>query len=214
MTRLILVCSLFAFEIAAGSLLAAPLFAQDSAPPPDARPGPVTRLEVWQAVVAELRDRGLKEPQLPRMEDLDLPVALPALAGRHLRVASACWDEGPDRAQFRLECSEPGQCLPFLVYVRGEGKSNAGARTGLCGLAPDAHPPLGSRLAPKAAPKPAMRAGDRGTAVYVSDRLRITASVTCLERGGEGDVIRVRNQDGEVFRARISGPALLEAVPQ
>jgi len=30
----------------------------------------------------------------------------------------------------------------------------------------------------------------------------------------EGEVIRVRGQDGYVFRARISGPGLLEALPQ
>jgi len=59
-----------------------------------------------------------------------------------------------------------------------------------------------------------VRAGDRATAVFLSARLRISASVTCLERGREGEVIRVRNEDGQVFRARISGPALLEAVPQ
>jgi flagella basal body P-ring formation protein FlgA len=59
-----------------------------------------------------------------------------------------------------------------------------------------------------------VRAGDRATAVFASDRVRIAASVTCLERGREGEVIRVRGEDGQVFRARISGPARLEAVPQ
>jgi flagella basal body P-ring formation protein FlgA len=42
----------------------------------------------------------------------------------------------------------------------------------------------------------------------------MTASVTCLERGRQGEVIRVRAPDGHIFRARISGPALLEALPQ
>lgn len=62
--------------------------------------------------------------------------------------------------------------------------------------------------------QPTMRAGDQATAVLRSERLRISARVTCLERGREGEVIRVRNQDGEVFRARISGPALVEALAQ
>ncbi len=70
--------------------------------------------------------------------------------------------------------------------------------------------PGGSR--PK--PIPVVRAGERATAVFLADRLRMTASVTCLERGNEGEIIRVRSQDGHVFRARISGPALLEALPQ
>ncbi len=201
----------FVFAMAAGSLLSARLSAEESSTPPDTRRTPVTRQEVWQAVVAELHERGLSESQLPRIEDLDLPVALPAVAGRKLRVSSACWDEGPERTQFRLECGEPGQCLPFLVYVHVHNR-DAGARAGSC------RPESESRPAPEAPLKslanPTVRAGDRATAVFLSARLRISASVTCLERGREGEVIRVRGEDGQVFRARISGPALLEAVPQ
>jgi flagella basal body P-ring formation protein FlgA len=59
-----------------------------------------------------------------------------------------------------------------------------------------------------------VRAGDRAVAVFLTNRLRMTASVTCLEHGREGEVIRVRSQDGHIFRARISGPALLEVLPQ
>jgi hypothetical protein len=201
----------FVFAIAAGSLLSARLSAEEARTPADTGPTPVTRQEVWQAVVAELRQRGLSEPQLPRIEDLDLPFALPALAGRQLRVSSACWDEGPERTQFRLECGEPGQCLPFLAYVHVQNR-DAGARAGSCRLESPSHPAPEAPVKPLA--KPAVRAGDRATAVFLSARLRISASVTCLERGREGEVIRVRNEDGQVFRARISGPALLEAVPQ
>jgi flagella basal body P-ring formation protein FlgA len=50
--------------------------------------------------------------------------------------------------------------------------------------------------------------------VFVSSGFRMTASVTCLERGREGEIIRVRGLDGHIFRARVSGPALLEALPQ
>ena len=199
------------FAIAAGSPLSARLSAEESRTPADTRPTPVTRQEVWQAVVAELRQRGLPEPQLPRIEDLDLPVALPALAGRKLRVSSACWDEGPERTQFRLECGEPGQCLPFLAYVHVQNR-DAGTRAGSCRLEAPSRPAPEAPVKPLE--KPAVRAGDRATAVFLSARLRISASVTCLERGREGEVIRVRNEDGQIFRARISGPALLDAVPQ
>jgi len=201
----------FVFAIAAGSLLSTRLSAEEARTPADTGPTPVTRQEVWQAVVAELRRRGLSEPQLPQIEDLDLPFALPALAGRQLRVSSACWDEGPERTQFRLECGEPGQCLPFLAYVHVQNR-DAGARAGSCRQESPSRPAPEAPVKPLA--KPAVRAGDRATAVFLSARLRISASVTCLERGREGEVIRVRNEDGQVFRARISGPALLEAVPQ
>src|ERR1700675_161601 len=108
---------LFAFGIILSSVLLAKLSA--GLPAKESRTPPTTamRQEVWQAVLAELQREGLQEEHLPRIEDLDLPGALPLLAGRRLRVSSACWDEGPRRTQFRLECVAPGQCLPFLVYV-------------------------------------------------------------------------------------------------
>jgi hypothetical protein len=243
-TRSIFARFLFAFGIVLGSLLFAGISAgisaglstqvlagasgEESRPPPGMPPTAATRQEVWQAVVAELQREGLSEQRLPRIEDLELPGALPALAGRRLHVSSACWDEGPRRTQFRLECGEPGQCLPFLVYLHNpylhnvylhnhvhnyvREDQNASARAESC--RPASEPRRAPEVSPKPSPKPGLRAGDRATAVFLSNRLRMTASVTCLERGREGEVIRVRSEDGHVFRARISGPARLEVLPQ
>ncbi len=209
--RWMLASFLIGFALAAVSLLAAEDRTESRAAPSTAQPSAVTRQEVWQAIVADLHERGFSAPQTSPIEDLDLPVALPAMAGRKLRVASACWDDGADRTQFRLECAEPGQCLPFLAYVhvRIEGE---GARAGSCRLKSELRPVAKAPL--KDLAKPTVHPGDRATAVFLSARLRISASVTCLERGREGEIIRVRGEDGQVFRARISGPALLEAVPQ
>jgi len=216
-TRLLLACG-----IVSGAWLPATLLAEESRPRPAAPTAPVTRQEVWQTVAAELRGRGLSEEQLPPVENLDLPVAVPAFAGRTLRVSSACWDAGSRRTQFRLECGAPGQCLPFLAYIHGnvhnqdDGNADAVARAVPCRQAspPRPAPQAAPQSAPKPTPKPTVRAGDLATAVLVAAGLRMTASVTCLEPGREGEVIRVRGQDGYVFRARISGPALLEALPQ
>jgi hypothetical protein len=98
------------------------------------------------------------------------------------------------------------------VYLHDDGKADRGARAASCREESEARPALGG--AAKPLPKPAVHAGDKATVVFRSESVRISASVTCLDRGREGEVIRVRNQDGEVFRARISGPARLEAVPQ
>ncbi|MGB8013637.1 MAG: flagella basal body P-ring formation protein FlgA, partial [Terriglobales bacterium] len=131
-------------------------------------------------------------------------------------VSSACWDEGSRRAQFRLECGEPGQCLPFLVYLRNYVRDSVAvdvsALSASCRVRL-VRPSLVS-AAVAAALKPTVRPGDRAMAVLVADRFRMTASVTCLERGREGDVIRVRASDGHIFRARVSGPGRLEALPQ
>jgi Chaperone for flagella basal body P-ring formation len=217
MTRWLLGRVLFASAIAIGSLLSA----EDAPTARDGQSNQITRQEVWQAATAALRERGFREPQLPRLDDVDLPVEIPALAGHKLRVASACWDQGAQRTQFRMECSEPGQCLPFLAYIHNirvadlrtdEPGSGSSAFASSCGLASESHPAPGAL--PKSIAEPTLRPGDRATTVFASGVLRITASVTCLDRGRPGDVIRVRNEDGEIFRARISGPARLEAVEQ
>jgi hypothetical protein len=181
------------------------------------------RQEVWKMVVTELRKKGFSDQQLPRAGDLDMPMTLPSLAGekpgQKLRVASVCWDDGPRRTQFRLECSASGECLPFLVYLRSEIPAEVPSE--VLGST-DRHPEawFESCRLPSSHPAPVdsarldVRQGDRATAVFVTTRLRMTASVTCLERGREGEVIRVRAADGHVFRARVSGPNRLEALPQ
>jgi hypothetical protein len=161
---------------------------------------PLTREEIHRAVADELRKQGLREEQLPRIEDVELPAVLSAAADRTLRVASVRWAADRMRAQFRLECAA-GQCNPFLVDVRME-------QSALKSLA------IEKTVSRRVRPRIAVRNGDRATVVFLGNRLHLTAAVICLEHGAEGDVIRVRNQDGHIFRARISGPGLLEVLPQ
>jgi hypothetical protein len=165
---------------------------------------PVTRDEVRHTVADELRQRGVSEPLLPRRDDIDLPGTIAAPLNPMLRVASICWDAGQGRAEFRIECRAPGQCVPFLAYARMERSS----------LAELCRPGFQASAARPARPAPAVRTGERAMVVFVGNRLRLAAQVTCLEHGAAGEVIRVRNQAGQVFRARVSGPARLEALAQ
>jgi Chaperone for flagella basal body P-ring formation len=152
-----------------------------------------------------------------RIEDVELATSWSANLKR-LRVTSLCWDDRAQRVQMRLECEETAQCLPFLAYVHrnepiGEsgrhfGHSGAYSAVDLCGLS------SGSRSLRKIPKKAAIQTGDRATAVFQADGLRMTASVKCLERGSTGEVIRVRSQDGHIFQARILGPKQLEVVTQ
>lgn len=205
----------------------------------EARSRPVTRREVWRAVVAALRDQGLDEQQLPGMEDLVLPAAPPARADRTLRVAAACWDEGRQHTQFLMQCGAPGQCLPFLAYlpkyfphrfpshipndfpndVRDAVSLQGSGHDVACGSGSQAARDSSSGAGPRstrsdAAPRWLVRPGDAATAVFRTDHLRMTARVICLDRGGEGDIIRVRAPDGHAFKARILGAGMLESVPQ
>lgn len=213
-----------------GLVLLAGLLSLDLAAQPEDGSTPVTRDEVWRTVVGELGARGLSQTQLPPAEDLDLPAAPPARVGRRVQVASACWDEGRQRLQFRLECAGPGECLPFLAYLNGSHFQavdlyrykavDANRVEAACRVV--SGPRVSAQSASKLASKPAlqpssqpmMRPGDSATAVFVGNGMRMTASVTCLDRGREGDEVRVRGPDGNVFRARISGPARLEVSPR
>jgi hypothetical protein len=192
---------LLAIALASGALLSAQ----------GLRPGlvSVTREEVWQAVTGELRQRGVREEQLLRLEEIDLPLAVPAAAKRTLRVSMVCWDSDLERAQFQLECREPGQCVPFLAYAdAGRSTAMGSARIGGSSCRTSARP----HAAVSTPRRNVIRVGDHATVIFRGTQLNLTALVTCLERGAEGSIIRVRNSDGQIFRARVSAPARLEAL--
>jgi hypothetical protein len=175
-----------------------------------AEPAPFTRLavaEVRRVVLAELKGRGagrgglLQDEEL-KDQDIEIPSAVPVRAGSSLRVASVCWDGSAARARFRLECTAAGACLPFYVYVRTG--PHAGAAS--CDLKAE------SRGSAKVTAGPVVHVGEGATAVMVGSGLRMTAAVTCLDRGARGEIIRVRAGEGRIFRARVAGPGLVEAV--
>ena len=192
-----------AIAVLSGTLL----HAQDARPPRTL----ITRAEVWQAVMIELRQRGVREEQLLRAEDIDLPTLIQAAASRTLRVSMVCWDAGLRRAQFQLECREPGHCIPFLAYAETGRSTAMGSEETARSSCRNGSP---QRSVSSATRKVIVRSGDRATVLFRGSQLNLTALVTCLERGAAGDVIRVRNQDGQIFRARVSAPARLEALSQ
>jgi len=167
---------------------------------------PVSKDEVRNAIAADLRARGVPGDELPPADDIELPAAVPAAAGHSLRVAASCWDSSLARAQFRIECREAAQCLTFFAYVRWAPPAGRLVGQSCQGSA-------NVRRANSAARKAVVRPGDRATVVFQGTRMRLTSVVTCLDRGAEGDVIRVRNQDGHISRARVSTANLLEALP-
>lgn len=169
----------------------------------------VTGAEASEALASELRVRGFAAKDLPTLEDLELPVAVPARIGRKLQVSSVCWDSAAARVRFRLECRPAGACLPFLAYLKGGFDPAGHAQAPSCRLE-------GSKHLPDVPPRAewSVRAGQRATAVLAASGLRMTARVICLDRGAGGEIVRVRGQEGRIFRARVTGQALLEALPE
>lgn len=171
---------------------------------------PVNRDEVRQTVNSELRHRGVREEQLLQTEEIELPAAIPAAPDRTLRVSMVCWDADLERAQFQLECTQPQQCVPFLAYADAARSTAMGSEH----IAGSSCRAAARRRNATAVHKDLIRVGDHATVLFRGTQLNLTAAVTCLERGGEGAIIRVRNQDGQIFRARVSATAQLEALTQ
>jgi hypothetical protein len=172
---------------------------------------PITREEVWQAIVSEQRQRGMSDDQLLAAEEIDLPAAVPASISRTLRVSMVCWDADLARAQFQLECRQPGHCIPFLAYADAGQSTTMGPAKTAGSSCRNASRPRQISLAP---PKNVIRSGVRATVIFRGSQFNLTALVTCLERGAEGAIIRVRSLDGRIFRARVTGPDRLEALTQ
>ena len=164
---------------------------------------PISGESVRGTIMAELRTRGIDDAKLPRAEDIEVPLAVPARAGVGLRVTAACWDADASRVRFRLECREAGACLPFLAYVRMGSHAEAAS----CQVPR-------KQASTAGAATPAVHAGERATAVLVAAGIRMTAPVTCMDRGARGEIIRVRGSEGRIFRARVTAPALVEVVGQ
>ena len=169
---------------------------------------PVTQEEVWQVVAAYLRAAGIEEQEIPAAEDLEFPGTILARKSRTLRVAGLCWEDRMERVAFRLECTRGGGCLPFLVY----GGIKQLHASGKIEIAATCSRQAGTPAAKTVHKEIVVRAGDRATVMFRGDQLQVSVPVTCVERGAEGEIIRVRNADGVLFRARVLGTALLEAL--
>jgi Chaperone for flagella basal body P-ring formation len=155
--------------------------------------------QVRQAIIVELRSRTIANEQFPSVDDIELPLAVPMRSGSSVRVSSVCWDRAAERTRFQLECTHPGECLPFLAYVRTASRANAPA----CRAE--------SRDAARLSSEFLIHAGERATAVLNGAGIRINAPVTCLQGGDPGAIIRVRQGEGHIFRARIIGPSRVDA---
>jgi hypothetical protein len=126
----------------------------------------------------------------------------------------------PDRVErktrFLLWTSKEPQVLPFYVTVEGLPET-AGGVTGSPGLRGGSsarattHTGESTQQA-TSSPIVLVAAGKPAKLVVETATLRITALVTPLESGVQGQIIRVRNQDTQrVLKAEVVGRGLLEA---
>ena len=162
-------------------LLPAPrcCFAQSPAPAPERS----LRAEVAQSVARYMGVEGESNRIAGDLQLLSVPLSGPAT----FHVVSAKPGLIPHSWFLRLECTSRHECLPFEVMLR---TADAGVIERLSSRS--RHPAILSASSPQRAAALA-RSGERVTLVEELSGMRLTVKAVCLEAGGLGDRIRVRN---------------------
>lgn len=126
-----------------------------------------------------------------------------------LQATGGNWDAVRGQFEFRLRCAGVEVCPDFLVYAPGLESllTLPAARLGSAGKVPKKLDRLG--LAAEKEPI-LVQAGRRAQLRIKENGVGISMPVVCLQRGRQGDWIRVRRIDStHIFTAKVVGPDLL-----
>jgi hypothetical protein len=101
-------------------------------------------------------------------------------------------NEAEHAAIVRIECENPGECVPFFVKTQ-LSQSEGSADSPLT-------PSQTQAIASKAASRPiVVRAGTQTSLLLEGNRVHIRITVVCMGNGAPGDRIRVRSIDNRQF---------------
>jgi hypothetical protein len=143
-------------------------------------------------------------PAVGQWEELNCTAAWGVPAEASLELIRTSWNAALQRWEFAMRCSHSADCVPFLVWARGEKPAERGASSLPARLG-------GSRPA-GAAGGPLIKAGQTATLIWNQDGIRIVLPVTCLDAGAMGDKVRVRfKQTRRILQAEVVGAGELRA---
>ena len=175
-----------------------------AAGPPVAANVSSLRDQVAAAVARDLRSGLTGETDGSNLQVLNPSLSLPPSS--HLHVASVRAGYSPGSWLLRLDCSSRRDCLPFHVLLRASAtdlRGNLGA--GLTAKLPGKGGP--GQMQPKS---PVAHSGDHVLLVEERSGLRLKVMAVCLQSGGLGDEIRVRNlATHRVLLATVAGKDLV-----
>ena len=105
------------------------------------------------------------------------------------------------RMMVRLQCQNPGECVPFFVAVHLSGTSRS--QTDFSELpVPAARPRTSQQFA--------VHAGASATLLLDGDHVHIRVAVTCLQNGASGQTVRAAGPDHlQMYTAQVVGDGLL-----
>jgi hypothetical protein len=137
------------------------------------------------------------------LEDLNCAAARRIPEGTHLELSRARWNSSLHRWEFVLRCARHEQCVPFLVWARGENPQAeiANSRTHQAGA-----DPIVTALTP------IVKTGETALLTWDGGGIRVVLPVTCLDAGSLGQTVRVRLKHVDrILRAEVVGAGALTA---
>ena len=173
---------------------------------PPASPASVPALQdkVAAAVARDVRFGAAAATDAGSLQVLDPLLSLPS--GSQLHVTSVRAGYTPGSWLLRMECASRRDCLPFHVLLQTPGvgqQESSGAN--LKAKAWGNSQPGQARTNPAVA-----RSGDRVLLVEERSGLRMKVTAVCLQSGGLGEQIRVRNLGTQrVLVATVAGRNLV-----
>jgi hypothetical protein len=145
-------------------------------------------------------------------EDLDCAGARGIPEEAPLELAKSGWSVALERWEFALRCVQPGDCIPFMVWVRASKAAVAvmaslqsGARR-----APASGEFFQGLAAGANGAQRLVKAGQTATLTWDQAGIRAVLPVTCLDAGGLGQFVRVRlTNTARILRAEVMGEGIL-----
>ena len=169
--------------------------------------------DLRQKVAAAIaRDLQLDLPNDSPGNNLQVLAHTPSVpSGSELHVTSVRAGYSPGSWLLRLDCSSRRDCLPFHVVLHSPGANlHEGLVAGLTTSASGRNQPIRPKAKPKPLRSPMARGGDHVLLVEERSGMRLKVTVVCLESGGLGDEIRVRNlATRRVLLATVAGKDLV-----
>jgi len=162
------------------------------------------RDKVAAAVARDLSSSLAAVPDAGNLQVLDPLLSLPSDSQLHVTSVRAGYF--PGSWLLRLDCASRRDCLPFHVVLRAPG---ADVRDSI-GTGFDAKALGKGQLSQPRAKSPVARSGDRVLLVEERSGMRLKVTAVCLQSGGLGDQIRVRNLATQrVLVATVAGKNLV-----
>ncbi len=176
-------------------------------------PGCERGQQIQGLIQSALRERGTAEQTSLSLDEMRCAPGAPIPAREALEVLKMRWDAVSHTLEFRLRCSSPKACLPFLVRLPMPAGESAPvfARPGQ--PASRSAPRDRSTARAHISGPPMVKPGQVVTLVWGDGGMRMSRQVVCLDSGNQGQEVRTRGkQGGRIVHARVAGAGLVEAL--